>query len=94
MAGSDGAGDSGQRIAPAQTVGSKDVSGQISIAELEPTRVIKTSQRCEAGMGISFHAPAMNATNALREGVCHRIEIGRNVQAEEGFIVGRIDDER
>src|SRR3954451_499889 len=66
---------------------------QIAVAKLEPSLAAEPLQRRHEIPGLAGEAPAALEIVLVGEGVQHRVDVGRDVQAEMNEIVGGVDDD-
>ena len=67
--------------------------GEVAIAKSEPRLAVKALERRQRVERFAVEAPALRAIHRVRERVGHGVDIGRDVQAVEGFVVAGIDDD-
>ena len=89
-------GDRGQRAAAAQRVGAKDVRGEVACRRGGTrSRRRSAAERVEAGEACRRARPQPCARiDDAGQRVDDRVEVGRDVQAEEGLVVAGVDDDR
>jgi len=86
--------DRGEFRALAKTFGAIEMRGKIAIAELKPGIRAEAAKGFKAAEAVAANAPAAFGIGEAGQGVHHRIEIGRDVQAVNfGIVRGVADDE-
>src|SRR6202022_1082243 len=71
-----------------------DVRGEIAVAEIEPVAAAKHSEALKGVKGFSAVSPALGGFNNARERVGNNVEVGRDFQAVERYVVAGVDDYR
>ena len=87
-------GDLRQRRPGAQTFGAEQMRREVAVAELEPRVALVAAQRLEGVERVARDAPAAHRIRKTREGVEHGVDVGRDVEAVEHVVVGRVHDDR
>src|SRR5579885_3662161 len=76
----------------AQPLSPIDMRGEVAIAERKPRRPVETLERGERVEALVAESPAVFGIREARQGVDDRIDIGRDVQSVELFVVAGVDD--
>ncbi len=74
-----------------QGFGSQHMRRQIAVAELEPGRAAELLHRCHEIPGLAGESPTAFRIVPVGKGIEHRVDVGRDVQAEMDEIVGGVD---
>ena len=89
--------DLGRRFAERLTFpeepGTVKVSGEVSIAEIEPGRLPEADHLPESAKGLVAEAPASAFVDQAAQGIADSIEIGRDVEPPDQRIVARVADD-
>ncbi len=84
--------DGGQRLAAAQRLRAHEMESEIAVAEHEPPLAAPRARRFERLPRLTGAAPAPLGVIEAGDCVQHRVEVGRDVQAEHLEIVADVPD--
>ena len=74
-------------------LGPKQMGCQVGIPQAKPSLGVIAPERGKAAVGFLGEAPAFFGVNDIGQGISHRVEVGRNGQAKEFFVIASIDDD-
>ena len=87
-------GNGRERLAATQGLGAHEVEPEVAIAEHEPPLPTPRAGRLERLPRLAVAAPATFRVIETGERIEHRVEVGRNVQAQDLEIVAHVPDHR
>jgi hypothetical protein len=86
--------DPRERLAPPQALGPHEVQADVAVAEDEPVGSAEPADDAERLARVAPHAPALLGVHDAGEGVQARVEVGRDVQAEQLDVVPHVAHDR
>ncbi len=84
----------GERLAATERVRADEVKTEVEVTEHEPPLPAPGPCGLERPPGLAGTAPAALRVVQAREGVQHRVEVGRDVEAEDLEVVADVADDR